>query len=55
MADQNHLDPFRNTDDSTSAEGQRNAGLYEKQQGYQPSPQQSWESHEAYMGRINAQ
>ncbi len=54
MSDAKHLEPFRNSDGSTSAEGQRNAGLYEKQMGYRPSRQQPHETYEAYMARINA-
>lgn len=54
MSDNQNLDPFRNPDGSTSQAGQENAGRYENNQGYTPSPQQSWESSEAYQQRINS-
>ena len=54
MSDNTNLDPFRNPCGGTSYEGQRNAGLWEKQTGVTPSPQQSWESHEAHITRINS-
>lgn len=54
MSDSNHLDPFRNPDGTTSQQGSINAGEYERKQGSTPAPQQSYESNEAYMQRINS-
>lgn len=54
MSDSEYLNPFRSPDGSTSQPGQSNAGNYERQQGYTPAPQQSWESSEAYTQRINS-
>ena len=54
MSDNPALDGFRNPHDGgTSHQGQVNAGLWEKQNGLQPSPQQSWETWDAYVTRIN--
>lgn len=54
MADYDYLDTFRNQDGSTSPQGQTNAGTFERDRGYTPAPQQSWESHDAYIQRINS-
>ncbi len=53
MADYDYLDPFRNPDGSTSQQGQINASIYEREQGYTPAPQQPWETNGAYIQRIN--
>jgi hypothetical protein len=54
MSDNNQLDSFRNPDGNTSHAGQSNAGAWERTVASQPSPQQSWESNEAYTTRTNS-
>lgn len=49
-----YLDPFRSPDGSTSYAGANNGGPYEIAQGWLPAPQQSYESSEAYIQRINS-
>jgi len=51
MSDNKELDPFRDPNGATSWQGQRNAGEWERKEGYTPSPQQSWETAEAYRIR----
>jgi hypothetical protein len=53
MTDNPDLDTFRNDDGSTSYEGQQNAGTFERTTYSQPSPQQSWESYEAFRTRVD--
>jgi hypothetical protein len=54
MPGNNDLDYFRNSDGSTSYDGQRNAGRSEADRGFaQPSTQQSWEGYDAYNTRVN--
>ena len=48
----NPLDSFRASDGSTTSAGQQNAGLFEKQQGWAPALQQSWETASAYQQRL---
>lgn len=54
MSDSNDLDGFRNTDGTTSAGGQRQAGQWEAQRGYSLAPQQSWEDRIDYENRMRA-
>ena len=48
------LAPFRNSDGSTSQTGSTLAGQHEAKQGWAHAPQQSYESSEAYIQRINS-
>ncbi len=54
MSYNSDFDRYRSSDGSTTQDGQRNWADDEAKKGWQPSPQQSWESHEAYMYRINS-
>jgi hypothetical protein len=49
-----YLDPFRSPDGSTSQTGSTLAGQHEIAQGWLHAPQQSYESSEAYIQRINS-
>lgn len=49
-----YLDTFRSSDGSTSQTGSILAGQYEAKQNWQPAPQQSYESNEAHIQRINS-
>lgn len=49
-----YLDAFRNSDGSTSQTGSTLAGQYEAKQGGPSAPQQSYESNEAYIQRLNS-
>ena len=54
MSDNRDLDAFRNpSDGSPSREGQQKAGEWEKLNNFVPAPQQSWETNDAYLTRIN--
>lgn len=52
--DYDYLKSFTESNGSTTQQGQSNASAFEKSQGWQPAPQQSHESHEAYMSRVNS-
>ena len=47
------LKSFLNSDGSTSHQGQSNAGAFEHSQGWQPAPQQPWESSDAHATRVH--
>ena len=49
-----YLVPFRNSAGSTSQTGSTLAGQHEAKHGWAHAPQQSYESSEAYIQRINS-